>query len=316
MSQSVVVQTPARLHWGLFRPAGDPGTTVFGGIGLMVNNPGVKIEVAAQSHASSVAWPERLVPILSRLQECQSRTSLQIKSISTPAAHAGFGSGTQLALATALAVSRLWGLSESPDHLIRASGRGLRSGIGCHGFFTGGLLVDAGKNHGESHVAPITDRVDLPEQLRIVIVLPEEPGQWHGRREVNAFRQLPGCDVLAERLRYLASAELLPAARSGDLARLGPLVHEFNSLAGEAFASVQGGVFASSAIAAAVDFARSNGIEGVGQSSWGPAVFALCEDYQQAEWLAGLYEKFGHYGLWIASPSRAGATLQVSVDDS
>jgi len=316
MIRSVVVQTPARLHWGLFRPAGDPGTTVFGGIGLMVSSPGVEIEVTAGPCALPLPWPERLIPILSRLQGGRVCNSLHIKKAATPPVHAGFGSGTQLALATALAVSKIWGLSEDPDELIRASGRGLRSGIGCHGFFRGGLLVDAGKNQGESHVAPLTDRIDLPEQLRVVVVLPEEPGQWHGRREVDAFRRLPGCDVLAERLRHLAATELLPAARSGDLARLGPLVHEFNRLAGEAFAPVQGGVFASPAIAEAVEFARSNGIDGVGQSSWGPAVFALCEDSRQAEWLAGLYGRFGHYGLWIATPSHAGAKVQVCVEDS
>ena len=70
------------------------------------------------------------------------------------------------------------------------------------------------------------------------------------------------------------------------------------------------------AIAEAVEFARSNGIDGVGQSSWGPAVFALCEDSRQAEWLAGLYGRFGHYGLWIATPSHAGAKVQVCVEDS
>lgn len=315
MSQCVVVKTPARLHWGLFRPAGDPGTTLFGGIGLMVNCPGVEIEVSTRTaELSAVPWPERLVPILSRLAGGQTRSPLQINRIKTPPAHAGFGGGTQLALATALAASRLWNLSEATDDLIRASGRGLRSGIGCHGFFRGGLLMDAGKDQRDSHVAPLTHRIELPEQFRVVIVLPEEPGQWHGRREVDAFGRLPGCDILAERLRNLAVTELLPAACSGDLARMGPLVYEFNRLAGEAFASVQGGAFASPAIAAAVDFARFQGIKGAGQSSWGPAVFALCEDTQQAEWLAGLYDKSGHHGLWIAKPVQTGASVYGHVD--
>ncbi len=300
---SLLVRTAARLHWGLFRPAGDPGATLFGGVGLMVTEP--KTVIRASRVMSPAECPERLKLVRDRL----GGESIRIQREAAPPEHAGFGSGTQSALAVAWAVSKLSGLSENFNSLMGASGRGRRSGIGCHGFFHGGLLVDDGKSQADTAVAPLVDRVELPGDWRIVVVLPEEPGAWHGRREVEAFSTLPGRDDLARDLRHMAANELLPAARAGDFDALGPIVHRFNVLAGKAFAPVQGGVFASPGIAAAVGRARSLGFLGAGQSSWGPAVFALCADEDQASWLAGQFSESGHHGLWVARPANGGATL-------
>lgn len=300
---SLVVRTAARLHWGLFRPAGDPHAALFGGVGLMVTEPGT--EIRANLGTGHAACPDRFSPVRDRL----GAPGIEIQCPVSPPRHAGFGSGTQSALAVAWAVSRLSGLPEDSGALMNASGRGKRSGIGCHGFFHGGLLVDDGKAQSDTGVAPLADRVELPGDWRIVVVLPEEPGAWHGRREVEAFRTLPGRDDLARDLRRMASDELVPAARAADFDSLGPIVHRFNVLAGKAFAPVQGGVFASPGIAAAVDLARSLGVPGAGQSSWGPAVFALCADEGQASWLAGRFSACGHHGLWVARPANDGATL-------
>lgn len=301
---SVMVRTAARLHWGLFRPAGDPGATLFGGVGLMVTEPTTIIR--ATRDIEDAPCPERLLSVRDRL----GGTRIEIRRPAASPEHAGFGSGTQSALAVAWAVSRLSGLPEDPPALINASGRGKRSGIGCHGFFQGGLLVDDGKVQSDAGVASLVDRVELPAQWRIVVLLPEEPGLWHGRREVEAFRDLPGRDDLARDLRRMAGNELVPAARSGDFNALGPIVNRFNALAGRAFAPVQGDVFASPGIAAAVEKARSLGVPGAGQSSWGPAVFALCADEDQASWLARQFSGTGHHGLWVTRPANSGAELQ------
>ncbi|MBU6293472.1 MAG: beta-ribofuranosylaminobenzene 5'-phosphate synthase [Planctomycetes bacterium] len=300
---SVRVQTGARLHWGLFRPSGPPGDTLFGGVGLMVTEPGTMVKATRREvgrHGSA------RFGTLSERFGCR---DIELELEAAPPAHAGFGSGTQSALAAAWAVARLSGQSEDPAALMAASGRGKRSAIGCHGFFQGGLLLDDGKRRDSAGVAPLLDRVDLPDEWRVVVVLPEEPGEWHGRREVEAFMSLPGRDDLAHELRRMAGADLLPAARAGDFRSLGPIVHRFNTMAGQAFSSVQGGVFASPRIAETVHAIRAWGIEGVGQSSWGPAVFALCRDSNQASWLAGKLANIHNHGLWESKPSRHGALL-------
>lgn len=269
----------------------------------MVSEPGTIVH--ASLGADTVPCPDRLALVRSRL----GGKGVELRLSAGPPGHAGFGSGTQAALAAAWAVSRLAGLPEDDSTLLAASGRGKRSGIGCHGFFHGGLLVDEGKALPDAGVAPLSDRVELPGHWRVVVLLPEEPGAWHGKREVEAFRALPGRDDLAGELRRLAREELVPAARAGDFESLGPVVHRFNMLAGKAFSEVQGGVYASPGIASAVALTRSLGIPGAGQSSWGPAVFALCADENQASWLARRLGGIGHHGLWVARPANGGATL-------
>jgi predicted sugar kinase len=66
----------------------------------------------------------------------------------------------------------------------------------------------------------------------------------------------------------------------------GEALYDFNLRAGEAFANVQGGFYASPRIAEAVEFIRSEGVYGAGQSSWGPTVFAIAETQEEADALA------------------------------
>ncbi|NIQ97303.1 MAG: GHMP kinase, partial [Desulfuromonadales bacterium] len=58
--------------------------------------------------------------------------------------HVGLGSGTQLGLAVAAAMTRLHGLELDSSELLRRLDRGLRSGIGIGAFRMGGVLLDGG----------------------------------------------------------------------------------------------------------------------------------------------------------------------------
>ena len=73
-----------------------------------------------------------------------------------------------------------------------------------------------------------------------------------------------------------------PAAEAGDFARFSRSVYRFGYQAGLCFAGRQGGAFASQRIAELVEAARNLGVEGVGQSSWGPTVFALLANEEAA----------------------------------
>jgi len=75
---------------------------------------------------------------------------------------------------------------------------------------------------------------------------------------------------------------MLPALAEADCDNFGAALYEFNALAGQSFAAVQGGRYASPRVAEVVDFVRQQGVRGVGQSSWGPGVFAVVPDREQA----------------------------------
>ena len=65
--------------------------------------------------------------------------------LSSIPAHAGLGSGTQLALGIAAALRRLHGLPANPGEDARVLGRGHRSGIGIFLFQQGGFVVSVEK---------------------------------------------------------------------------------------------------------------------------------------------------------------------------
>jgi beta-RFAP synthase len=282
------VVAPSRLHFGLFHvPAGGahrPGERAFGGVGLMIDTPGVVVTAKPAE-----AWRFE-GPLASRAQAfamrfAQSfpeaeRRPFQVLVEQCPAEHTGLGVGTQLALAVAKALAVPTGHGdESSVELAARVGRGERSAVGVHGFDRGGLLVETGKLPGED-VSPVVAHVRLPAAWRVVLFTPPVTAEWHGRREREAFARATGGDPGA--LRRLAETEILPAAAAGDLDAFGEAVHEFNRRAGAPFAAAQGGPYASPAAAELIAELRLAGIRGVGQSSWGPTVLAVVADHDTA----------------------------------
>ena len=70
---------------------------------------------------------------------------------------------------------------------------------------------------------------------------------------------------------------LLPALVDGDLEAFGKAITTIQQINGSWFAPAQGGPFASGASTELINKMREWGAAGVGQSSWGPAVYAITE---------------------------------------
>jgi beta-RFAP synthase len=200
-------------------------------------------------------------------------------------------------MAVARALTASVGLeSLSAPELARLAGRGNRSALGVHGFLHGGFLVEAGKRSMQE-LSPLVARVSFPDEWRILLVLPSAQRGLHGALETEAFERLHGqhLDLRAtEALCRLVLLEMLPALAERDLDAFGEAVYDFNVRVGAGFAAVQGGIYAHAAVAELVTWLRQQGLRGVGQSSWGPAVFALVGDPEQAEsWSRRIQRQFG-----------------------
>jgi beta-RFAP synthase len=197
-------------------------------------------------------------------------------------AHAGLGSGTQLALALGAALRALHGLApDTHGDAIRLS-RGARSGVGIGLFEQGGLIVDGG--HGPaSGPAPIVARLPFPEPWRIVLVLDRARQGLHGAAERSAFAALPPFpERAAADICRLVLMQALPALAEQDIAGFGAAVRAIQRILGDHFAPVQGGRrFTSAAVAACLDALER-------ESSWGPTGFVFAESAAEAERLAAL----------------------------
>ena len=274
--QHITVAAPARLHMGFLDLGGGRGRS-FGSLGLTISGLTTKVLVWP-SDKVSVAGPEapraeKIVRgLLDHYGEAKGVHLLVDEAIP---AHAGLGSGTQLALAVGMALARLFGWETDGRTIAQLTGRGGRSGIGIGAFDTGGFLIDGGK--GQQDEPPrILVRTDFPSQWRLLLIFDRQAQGIHGDREVTAFKTLPEFPaVTAGELCRLALTQALPALQEENLEEFGSAIGAIQRAVGDYFAPAQGGRFASPRVGEALNWLEEQGIGGIGQSSWGPTGFAV-----------------------------------------
>lgn len=311
MSEPIEIITGCRLHFGIFAHRPETGRE-FGGVGVMIDTPRVRLSVRAAG-SDSVDGPaepaERVRGIVARYRrsvgDALQPPPCRVDVYEAIPPHVGLGSGTQLAMAVACGLSRLAGEeSVTATELARRVGRGARSAIGVHGFECGGMLFDDGKAPGES-LGSLAARIDFPAAWRFLLVTPARNEGLSGCAEREAFARLPPMPSgMTARLRQLAFERLLPAVKAKDYEATGELLYQFNCAVGEYFAPAQGGTYAHSQMRELVAAMRREGIAGVGQSSWGPTIFALLCDADSASDLAariGADDRWRNCAVWIAS---------------
>ena len=183
----VTLSAPGRLHLGFMDPAGTLGRR-FGSLGLVIDGFSTDVELsAAAEERVSAASPQAGAEIeraSAHLRTLCARSGLHqplhLRLLKVLPAHAGFGSGTQLALAIGRAFARWHGLEVPTITLAQWLARGLRSGVGIAGFEQGGLLLDGGPG-ADGTPAPLLSRVALPDAWRVVIVCDSGPPRPVGR---------------------------------------------------------------------------------------------------------------------------------------
>lgn len=294
LMSTVAVQSTGRLHMGFFDLHGGLGRK-FGSIGLSLAAPSLELNasIADKLRVNGVA-SERALAIAQQLLaklNLNSKLNLNIKQHIPE--HAGLGSGTQLALAIGVAISRLYKLNLTTAQIAQLTGRGGRSGIGIAAFDQGGLLIDGGRtaanisseNHGSvAKIPPLLARYDFPEQWRILLILDNSQPGIHGEEELVAFSQLPVfSESLAAHLCRHVLMQAMPALVEHDLTAFGQSIQALQAHVGDYFAPAQGGRYASKRVATVLQHLETTGVACFGQSSWGPTGFAVFESEDAAE---------------------------------
>lgn len=281
---SVEVFAPSRLHLGFLDLEGSLGRK-FASLGITLDGPKTHI-AATRSDAASVRGPssDRALKVLDRLaRELGLDLPVDLTIHQAIPEHVGLGSGTQMSLAVGVALSRLAGKDTTPRQIANVLDRGARSGIGIAGFETGGVILDGGRGGG-TDVPPVLSRMDFPDDWRIVLVSDPAFKGLSGTAEVEGFKTLPPFPAeLAGRLCRLMIMRILPALAERDLPMFGTGVTELQSIMGDHFAASQGGRFTSSNVAEVLSWFQAQGVQGIGQSSWGPTGFALLPSQIEAE---------------------------------
>jgi beta-ribofuranosylaminobenzene 5'-phosphate synthase len=294
----------ARLHMGFYDLSFKADQQQFGSVGLSLQAPTLSLELGIGDTESS---PELLtllqkastafditMPIYAKLQQAIPR-------------HAGLGSGTQMALALAAGLNQLTNIGV--EIIAHEFNRGARSGIGIGAFAQGGFLVDAGKQ--KSAFPSIIERMDFPQDWRILLVSDDSQVGVHGASEKLAFSNLP---QVKNNMQDIVFKGLLPAVKRKDLLAFGTYMQDLQAYNGDYFAPVQGGHYASTRVEKTLNWLRENGVACIGQSSWGPTGFAIVESETVANQLKTAFEtEFGlskPLSMLITSACNTGATIK------
>ena len=280
------VSAGARLHFG-FQNLSLAHERLYGGVGVALAEPRVTVEAHP---AAGVDCADPLVTEYARrVCDLLDVPGVRLTVEETLPRHVGLGSGTQLALATLTAVAGAYDREPRVRERAPALGRGGRSGIGVAGFEAGGFVVDAGHPteqfttdrpaDGAWTVPPVLARHSLPDDWRFLVVLPDVEAGRAGDDEDASMRSVVerADPTIADELATLLVRRLLPAAAAGRLDVFGSALAEFGRLNGAWYADAQGGVYRPPAGELVDRLHDSRAVHGVGQSSWGPAVYGVTD---------------------------------------
>jgi len=304
----VRVSAGARLHFG-FQNLSLAHDRLYGGVGVGLAEPRVSVRADPASavsvevlDAGADAGEDDAVdgaPTEADVADARRYAERAAAVLDVPGAavtlertlprHVGLGSGTQLALATYAAVARANDREPAPREHAPALGRGGRSGVGVATFEAGGFVVDAGHptvkfttaepERGDWETPPVVARHELPADWRFVLALPDAESGRSGDDETESMRgvvERADPDV-ADAVAGTLTRRLLPAAATGDRDRFADAVAEVGRRNGAWYADEQGGVYRPPVGTIAETLTHADGVGGVGQSSWGPAVYALTD---------------------------------------
>ena len=291
----VRVQAPGRLHLGFLDPAASLGRR-FGSLGLVVDGFETVVELRPAEHdldladhpAAQAELPRARAHLDSvrRVLRAQGLAvpPLQLRLQQVLPAHAGLGSGTQLALAVGRALSQLMGAPLAAADLARITGRGLRSGVGIAGFDQGGLLLDGG-HRADGGPAALLSRIELPGDWRVLLALDPRLRGLSGSDERAALATLaPLPREAAAEICHEVLMRVLPGAAGAEFIPFAAGLTRIQRLLGQHFAPAQNGLaYSSPAVARLMDWLSAQTPSATGQSSWGPTGFAILPTAEAAE---------------------------------
>jgi beta-ribofuranosylaminobenzene 5'-phosphate synthase len=319
----VSVTTGSRLHLGFTNLSEDLGRC-FGSIGVALEHPKTVIVVDDQA-PPGVAVSDDPTEVATYVRRFSERYSVErgvfVEVREAIPKHTGLGSGTQLALAVGAGMARLLGIEADLDDIALAMCRGRRSGVGVAAFREGGFIVDAGHRTsatGGYAVPTVIWRQELPDDWSFVVAVPDVKRGLSGRSEEEVFAALSPSVRLSEEICRLTQLRLMPALAERDIREFGAALVAIDEKTGLYFSDAQGGTYSAPEVNEIIRAMLDAGAFGAGQSSWGPAAYALVDKTcvrRVAREMRAFLGARGLGGSVFVGPSRkVGARLAVQED--
>ena len=281
---AVRVSAPARLHLGFLDLAFDMGRR-FGSLGLAIDWPVTVVEIApAPRLIAKGPDAERARSTVATLAEkLRLDANVAVTVAQSIPAHSGFGSGTQLALATAAAFCTLHGIAFRCPGDRRPAGAGRTDLDRNSKPLRREVFSSMAASAAPAGSRPSSRACRFRRNGGSFSCLTAPRPGLHGPAEGHAFREAaPFPPASADHLCRLALLKALPALSERDIDAFGGAVAAMQKVLGDHFAPMQGGGrFTSCKVEQALTILEAQGI-GIGQSSWGPTGFAFLPSEAEA----------------------------------
>jgi beta-ribofuranosylaminobenzene 5'-phosphate synthase len=327
------ITSPCRIHLSLIDENGYTGR-VDGGIGLMLDQPNVVLEVSNSSSEFAIECDryyresvhvinEKASKIFKLFHLSNKNYHFHLKTYYP--SHVGLGSKTQLSLAIGTAIAKLKDMEIPVKEITSMVERGGTSGIGWRGFETGGFILDGGHDFGAgkekesfspSSASSSADpaltimRYPIPENWRFVLIIPNVKPGANGQEEVEIFKQntpIPREEV--NEVSHQVLMKVLPGILRNNLRCFGEGLKRIQSIGFKKIEiSLQNQV-----VRNILKFFEENDVKAYGMSSFGPSVIGITESDSEAEKLKKDVEELikdigGHF--YICRPNNTGAKIE------
>jgi beta-ribofuranosylaminobenzene 5'-phosphate synthase len=320
----VRVSIPSRIHLTLI-DLGLAGYRRNGGVGFCIAAPRSTLAYAPHPTIDLRALtscgypPAEITSLTKRLENVMGRRGLAqgmcLADVHLPKRHAGFGTGTAVALASLESLFLLNGLNVSPEFLRANCGRGGASGIGLSTYFKGGFIFDAGRPFNPAPIvgsdatdeiegSPLEmERIDMTDWPMGVLVPPgvSSISPEEERAFFSRLLPLPAADVFE--ITYHALFGALAAVKSCDYEAY---CSSIKALQLCAWKRAEIDLYGETVRACAEDLA-SFGCDAVAMSSIGPALIFWARDFDAA--FAAAARQYGSSSVFRTRPDNTGRIL-------
>ncbi|WP_448577206.1 beta-ribofuranosylaminobenzene 5'-phosphate synthase family protein [Thermosphaera sp.] len=306
MVEEIIISSPARLHFGIINPF-RKDLRLYLGAGLAVNRPRVEIvvrknrELSFRGPRSEEVWM-KLRPLIEKYGLRKGEVEIR----KTIPKHVGLGSTTQLLLSVAKGLLTVNNIFFDIEEVSSILGIGRVSGVGKYAFQYGGFIVDSGVKGKDS--TKLYLRLRFPENWRFIVVIPEGRGlsEEEENRVFAADEDIP--ESLIHEASYHLFVEIIPSLIEEDIEGFSTGLEKLQLIVGKMFSRYQGGVFSKNS-QIIVDVLKKLGVKGVGQSSWGPAVYGVIPPGENAEEVKTRVSRIVNGDVLIVNPDNQGAIM-------
>lgn len=292
----IEVRTPARIHFGQLDLNGSLGR-IYGGTGIAINKPYtlIKLEKNKKIIIEGLKKEKKKIIIKNFLNKLKKRKLIDknygVKIIIEKLLpeHSGLGSGTQFGLALAEGLNRLYNLNLSPQKLAKIVDRKhSRSSIGFGAFYQGGFIIDVGRpiseKNNDNYLPPIVYRRNICSDWTFLIVIPfTQKAKIAGKKEIKIFNKIKKMPIekCAENSHHLLFG-VMPAVEENDIHKFSNHLNIIEDNVADYFSKIQRGKYKSVFAQKIIEFMVEEGVLARGQSSWGPALYGLVDNDDNA----------------------------------